>query len=154
MPIVVNARRDTTGSQVFIQAAVLQGGKFRTDMQQHIGNLDLVKAVASDPGAIGFAGLTYHIPGIKPVPLAVETGRPYVGIDSVAAAQGEYPLVRPLQLVVNRPPQKNLSRLQAEFLKYVFSQLGQEDVVKAGFQSIAARPAHSALQAVGLGVAQ
>ena len=44
-----------------------------------------------------------------------------------------------------------LPRMVCEFLKYVFSRLGQEDVLRAGFQPINGRPAEIALDAIGLG---
>jgi phosphate transport system substrate-binding protein len=85
------------------------------------------------------------------VPLAIESGQPFVAVNSVEAARGLYPLIRPLQLVVDQKPGAPLPPLEAEFIKYVFSRFGQEDVVRAGMSPIGARPADLALDAVGLG---
>ena len=86
--------------------------------------------------------------------LAFAEGQEFVEIDSPAADQGLYPLVRRLQLVVQHDPQQQLRPIEREFVRYVFSRLGQEDVIKAGFQAIPARPARVALDAVGLGLAR
>ena len=153
-PIVAHGRTYDTGSQVFIQQSVMLGAELRKDLQGHKGNVEMLKAVSADPGAIGFSGLSYATPDVKAVPLGFSKEEGLIAIDSPEADRGRYPLVRRLQLVVNHNPKKELPALQQEFIKYVFSRLGQEDVVKAGFQAIPARPAHVALDAVGLGISR
>ncbi|QDU40299.1 PBP superfamily domain protein [Maioricimonas rarisocia] len=149
-PITTVGRTDTTGSQVFFKESVLLGGEFRADLVQQKSNLDLVKSVAGDPQAVGFAGVTYVLPGVKPVPVTIGEGQPAYSPLSIEGIAGQYALVRPLQLVVNHPPQSDLTPLQSEFIKYVFSRMGQEDVLKSGFRPITGRPAQIALEAVGL----
>jgi phosphate transport system substrate-binding protein len=154
LPVVAQGRKDDTGSQVFFQEAVLLGGGYRADLVNHADNLELLNAIVTDPRSIGFAGLCYDNPKVRAVPVSIQTGAPFVGIDSPEADAGAYPLVRPLQLVLNHDPAKGLPALEAEFIKYAFSRLGQEDVIKAGFQSIPSQPANIALDSVGLGVAR
>lgn len=153
-PIVLHGRTAETGSQVFLQEAVLLGGAMREDIQNHVSNVDMVKEIAKNPAAIGFAGITYGIPEVRAVPLALAEGEDFVAVDSPEADRGAYPLVRRLQLVVKRDPAQELRPIEREFIKYIFSTQGQEDVVKAGFQAIPAQPAHVALDAVGLGMAR
>ena len=69
-PIVLHGRTAETGSQVFIQEAVLLGGAMREDIQNHESNVDMVKEIAKNPAAIGFAGLSYATPEVRAVPLA------------------------------------------------------------------------------------
>lgn len=154
MPVNVHGRTFDTGSQVFLQEAVMLGSPLREDITSHKSNIEIVNAVAKDKGAIGFGGLSYATSDVKPVPLALHEGQPFVAIDSPEADQGLYPLVRRLQLVVKHDPKQQLEPVQREFIKYVFSQMGQEDVIKAGFQAIPARPARVALDAVGLGLSR
>lgn len=153
-PIVVHGRTYDTGSQVFIQQSVMLGAEMRQDLQTHKGNVEMLKAVADDPNSIGFSGLSYATPDVKDVPLGFSEEEGYVAIDSIEADRGLYPLQRRLQLVIKYDPQQELPKLQQEFIKYAFSRLGQEDVVKSGFQPIPARPARIALDAVGLGVSR
>lgn len=150
-PIRGHGRGDNTGSQVFMQSAVLLGSEFRHDLAADKDNLEMVKAIAADPQAIGFAGPTYALEGVKMAPVAMREGDTPVTVHSLEALQGRYPLVRPLQLVVNHPPKTEMPAVRAEFLKYIFSRMGQEDVVKAGFQPIPSVPAQISLDAVGLG---
>jgi phosphate transport system substrate-binding protein len=154
LPVNVNGRTFDTGSQVFLQEAVMLGSPLREDIVSHKSNIGIVEAVAKDKGAIGFGGLSYATGDVKAVPLALHEGQPFVAIDSPEADQGLYPLVRRLQLVVKHDPQQALDPVEREFIKYVFSQMGQEDVIKAGFQAIPARPARVALDAVGLGISR
>jgi phosphate transport system substrate-binding protein len=153
-PIVAHGRTKDTGSQVFMQEAILLGGAMRDDLQTHQSNVDLVKAIASNPGSIGFAGLAYATPEVRAVPLTIAEGGEFVAIDSPEADRGAYPLVRRLQLVVKHGPKQTFSPIEREFIRYVFSTQGQEDVVKAGFQAIPARPARVALDSVGLGLSR
>jgi len=148
-PINLYGRSATTGSQLYFQMAVLRGQKFDSRMVAQKTNLDMVKTISSDKVGIGFAGIGYHHPKVKAVPLSVD-GKNYIAVDSVAADQGRYPLVRPLQFVVNQKPGAKLPQLQQEFIRYVFSTLGQEDVVKGGFHPVTARPAKISLERVGL----
>ncbi len=153
-PIVAHGRTFDTGSQVFLQQSVMLGAKMRNDLQKHKGNVAMLKAVAQDTNSIGFSGLSYATSNVKAVPLGFSKKEGFVAIDSPDADHGGYPLVRRLQLVVKHDPSQKLPALQQEFIKYVFSRLGQEDVIKAGFQAIPARPAHVALDAVGLGISR
>jgi phosphate transport system substrate-binding protein len=153
-PVTAQGRNNDTGSQVFFQEAVLLGGKYREDLQGHPDNLELLNAIVADPRSIGFAGICYDNPNVRTVPVAIGPQGPFVAIDSPEADAGAYPLVRPLQLVVDHDPAKGQPAMQAEFIKYVFSSRGQEDVIKSGFQAIPAQPANIALDAVGLGVAR
>ncbi len=153
-PIIARGRSTDTGAQVYFQEAVLLSGEFRDDLASDPGSLDLVKAIGADPRSIGFSGLSYNIPDVRPVPLALRPEGPYIAIDSEEADAGQYPLVRPLQFVVSHRPGQEMPAVEREFIRYVFSELGQEDVIKAGFQAIPAQPAHVALDSVGLGVAR
>jgi phosphate transport system substrate-binding protein len=154
LPVNVHGRTFDTGSQVFLQEAVMLGSPMREDVVSHKSNIEIVEAVAKDKGAIGFGGLSYATSDVKAVPLALFEGQEFVAVDSAEADQGLYPLVRRLQLVVKHDPKQQLDPVQREFIKYVFSQMGQEDVIKAGFQAIPARPARVALDAVGLGLSR
>ena len=149
-PLACFTRSATTGSQVFFQEVVLLGGEFHKGVIPQEDNLEMVKNIAKTPNALGFAGATYELPGVKAVPIAAQEGGEFFAIDCVPSPKGSYPLVRPMQLVVNLPPKAKLNPLEAEFIKYVFSRMGQEDVVKAGFTPVSSKPAQIALDSVDL----
>lgn len=142
-PIACQGRGDDTGSQVYFQRGVLGGGQFRPGITSHESNLDMVKAIGRTPTAIGFAGAMYDSPDVKAIPLAWKEGAAACDCQSP-----NYPLLRPLQLVVNKNPQQPLSPLEHEFIKYLFSRSGQQQVMISGFVPIPARPAEMALNAI------
>ena len=145
VPIQLQGRSDDTGSQVYFQTAVMLNGNFRNGMVSHANNMDLVKAIGSQPGAIGFAGAIYDIDQVKAVPIVLQPQS-----DPISLHQPGYPLVRPLQIVVNKNRNKPLSKVEAEFIKYIFSARGQQDVLFGGFIPTNARAAKVALDAVGV----
>ncbi|WP_437206945.1 PstS family phosphate ABC transporter substrate-binding protein [Planctomicrobium sp. SH664] len=144
-PIAVQGRTPTTGSQLFFQAGVLGGGEFRKEMVSNPSNLGMIKAVAANPNAIGFVGAIHEIPGVKAVPLAMQPGSTPIGVHSHG-----YPLVRPLQIVLNNSPKDSLSPLEVEFVKFIFSKSGQQDVVISGFAPISGAATEISLQAIGV----
>ena len=150
-PIEAHIRSEDTGTQDYIQNIVMHEGDFRKDAHAADSNLDLVKAVAAHTNAICFADSLCELPGVKSVAISVHKGEPATSIDDTGADGRGYPLVRPLQLVVNHTAGEKMSTTNAEFLKYIFSQFGQDDVVKVGFAPVTSRPAHKSLSAAGLG---
>ena len=149
-PIETHIRSEETGTQDYIEKVILHHGKFREDAKKDESNLDLVKAIAKETTAIGFADSMYELPGVKAVPITIEKGHPALSVDEVSPDGHGYPLVRPAHLVMNRDPKAALSAVDAEFIKYVFSQTGQDDVVKIGFAPIINKTAQTSLGAAGL----
>jgi phosphate transport system substrate-binding protein len=146
----VQGRADTTGSTQFLQNLILRGQDFTSAMQENKSNMQLIDAIGNSRTAIGYAGVIYQTPNVRAVPLAAVAGQDYVDIQDAGATLNRYPLMRPLQLVINQAPGKELPAVQKEFLRYVFSRLGQEDVVKGGFQPVPGPSARFALDQVGL----
>lgn len=134
-PIRVHGRQSDTGSRVFLEQA-LRLGETHQPAHEYSSNEELVEAVSQDKIGIGYAGLIFKTSAVKDVPIAFKADTPAVKVDSLAAAQGQYPLMRPLQLVFNQKPGTKLSPAAAEFVKYAVSRTGQEDVIRSGFQPI------------------
>ncbi|WP_369808624.1 PstS family phosphate ABC transporter substrate-binding protein, partial [Oleiphilus sp. HI0132] len=63
---------------------------------------------------------------------------------------GKYPLSRFLYVYINKAPNKDLSPLEAEFVKSVLSQQGQEVVVKDGYVPLPSKVAEKSLKELGL----
>lgn len=144
-PVNCQVRNEQTGSQVFFQQVVMGNGAFRSDAHANPSNVELVKAVAANPNAIGFCGSIYTRPEVKAVPIAWKAGEP-----ALATTQAGYPLVRPLQIVVNKAPNKPLPEVEREFIKFILSHRGQQDVIVSGFASVPGRAAQIARDAAGL----
>lgn len=91
-------------------------------------SVDVVGAVAADPGGIGFAGFAYQSAGVRAVPLARDEGGAFIAATTESCAQNRYPLVRPLCFFVNRRPGAPLDPLLREFIRFVLSAEGQRIV--------------------------
>ncbi|MGI8746368.1 MAG: PstS family phosphate ABC transporter substrate-binding protein [Bryobacteraceae bacterium] len=122
----------------FLENRVLNGGEWKSGIEERttVGSLAALDAVnqgvAKDPYAIGYAGFGNVMPGVKAVALAEnENGPYYKGTFEEVLAQ-KYPLSRVIYIYVNKAPGKSLDPKVAEFLKFVLSKAGQDDVVKEG----------------------
>ena len=122
----------------FLEDRVLNGGEWKSGIEERttVGSLAALDAVnqgvAKDPYAIGYAGLGNVMPGVKAVALAEASQGPHFKgtFDEVLAQK--YPLSRVIYIYVNKAPGKPLDPKVSEFLKFVLSKAGQEDVVKEG----------------------
>jgi phosphate transport system substrate-binding protein len=121
----------------YIGLTVCRGGEFKKDMlEEKIGRPSalerVVKDVSGNPAAIGYAGFYYLKPEVKALALAETEKGPYLkgSFDEVASAK--YPLTRFIHFYVNKVPGKPLDPKVMEFLKYVLSREGQQDVEKEG----------------------
>jgi phosphate transport system substrate-binding protein len=80
------------------------------------------------------------------VPLAKDAKSPVVEASPENAYSGKYPLARFLYIYVNLKPGTELDPLRREFLRFVLSRQGQEDVVKDGYFPLPARIAADGLK--------
>ena len=100
--------------------------------------------------AIGYSGIGFGTAGVRAVPLAIDEASPAVPPQPQFALTGEYPLARFLWISVNYKPGSALDPLRGEFVKYVYSAAGQDDVVKDGYYPVSAAIATKALESVGI----
>jgi phosphate transport system substrate-binding protein len=84
------------------------------------------------------------------VPLAASEGEAFVPVTPEHAYTGDYPLSRFLNLAVNYKPGSTLDPLRAEYIKYIYSRQGQEDVVKEGYYPVTAEIARVQLKSVAI----
>lgn len=88
--------------------------------------------LAKDPDGIAFTGLQFTNPGVKYLAIAEDEGGPYVIPTLLTTANRTYPLVRSIYIMLNRKPGQPVDPKLHEFLRYVLSRQGQEDVMKEG----------------------
>ena len=96
------------------------------------GGQRMLDAMAGDPDSIGYAGMLYQNPGVRPVALADEAGEPYVAPTRDSVMDHSYPLTRKVTMFLNRPPGKPVDPKLREFLRYVLSRQGQQAVLSDG----------------------
>ena len=92
----------------------------------------IVKDVAKDPGALGYAGFHNRQPNTHPVLLANSSAGPYLSgtFDEVRTAQ--YPLTRFVYIYIDHAPGHPVVPAVQEFLHYILSLDGQRDVEREG----------------------
>jgi len=91
----------------------------------------IVEALGKDPLAIGFSGVPYQTPLVKPIAIASREGGPYVEVTKETVRNLSYPLTRSLDVHVNRPGGKPEPKV-AEFVRFILSREGQQAVAREG----------------------
>jgi len=122
----------------FLDERILENGDYKGDITQRttVGNLPALDAiaqgVAADPYAIGYTGLTSVIDGTKALAVANNEKGPYYKGSFQEVVDQKYPLSRVIYIYLNRKPGEPLDPKIREFLKFILSEQGQQDVVKEG----------------------
>jgi phosphate transport system substrate-binding protein len=91
----------------------------------------ILDALARDPLGMAVSNPHYANHDVKPLALA-EPGRGAVAASVETVRDRTYPLTRAVYLYVNRDPKKPLDAKTAQFLRYVLSAEGQQDVARDG----------------------
>jgi phosphate transport system substrate-binding protein len=150
LDITCYGRNSASGTYGYFKEVVLQDGDYGDWVGESAGSSAVVQSVGANLGGIGYSGIGYKTQNVKAIELSLEPGGESVAPLAENAMTGEYPLARLLYLSVNYDQRKSLDPLRAEFLKYVFSKQGQEQVVKAGYLPLPVELAAEQLAAVGL----
>jgi len=149
-PISIYGRNSASGTYGFFKEHVLGNGDYKDSVKEQPGSSAVVQGVASDKFAIGYSGIGYKTADVRAVPLAAAAGDTAIPAEAEYAYTGDYPLARFLLLYINYEPNSKLDPLRGEFVKFIFSQQGQEQVVKDGYFPIPATIATKVLNSVGL----
>jgi phosphate transport system substrate-binding protein len=140
-------RNSASGTYGYFREVALFGGDYSPDVREQPGSSTVIQGVASDIGGIGYSGVGYGTADVRALEIRGEDGTCYTTED---APEGTYPIARFLYVYMNVDPNAELEPLRAEFVRYVYSQQGQQDVVRAGFFPVTARIANLDLEAFGL----
>jgi phosphate transport system substrate-binding protein len=149
-PIGLYGRNAASGTYDYFKQTALYGGDFKDTVKEQPGSSSVIQGVATDPSAIGYSGIGYRTPDVRALPLQEDADAPAVEPTLDAALDGEYPLARFLLLCVNHKPGSQLDPLRREFVRYVLSKEGQQDVVKDGYFPLTAEMAREELARIGV----
>ena len=149
-PISLYGRNAASGTYGYFKEHSLGNGDFKKSVKEQPGSSAVVQGVATDKFAIGYSGIAYRTADVRAVPLAIDGKSEPFPAEAEYAFSGEYPLARFLNIAVNFKPGSQLDPLRREFLRYIFSREGQQDVVKEGYLPIGVKVADRSLTAVGL----
>jgi phosphate transport system substrate-binding protein len=127
------------GVVTFFQSRVLHGGAmWNEDLREYQDRRKMLADLSKDRYGIGYAPLAYATAGVKPIALAETAAGPYVALTKGALADRSYPLARPVYLdytIDNERSEIANPRVDPnvrEFLRYVLSRQGQEQVARDG----------------------
>ena len=148
-PIAMYGRNSASGTYGYFREVALFGGDYSPEVREQPGSSTVIQGVASDINGIGYSGIGYATADVKAIQIRADDGTCYAP-EGEAAATGLYPLARFLYVYVNKDPNQPLEPLRAEFIRYVYSIQGQEDVVRAGFFPLVKSVADQDLAAFGL----
>lgn len=93
---------------------------------------DLARSVSVKPNAIGYTGLAYVDSPVKVLPLSVGDNGPFIGAGYENVAAATYPLTRVTYANINKKPGQPLESILQEFLIYIASKEGQQQVLDQG----------------------
>ncbi len=98
----------------------------------------MMETLSKDPYGIAYTGLCYLTPQTKVLALAEDTAGPYVTPTRETVARRTYPLARPVYLYFapdtpgGEPANPPVDPKVEEFLRYILSREGQQDVAAEG----------------------
>jgi phosphate transport system substrate-binding protein len=129
----------------FVERAALQGGhRWRCGMKEykHIHRPDgtiydsgqqILDDLAKDPYGMALSNLRYMKGGgAKPLDLARSAAGPYYPATKETLIDRQYPLGRIIPAEIDRKPGQPVDPAVREFLRYILSRQGQEDIVRNG----------------------
>ena len=135
-PISLYGRNSASGTYGFFKEHALCKGDYKDTVKEQPGSASVVQGVEKDLYGIGYSGMGYATSGVRRVPLSSESGGAFFEANVDNVISGDYPLSRFLYIYVNKAPEKPLDPLVAEFLRFVLSSEGQEQVEKDGFIAV------------------
>ena len=134
-PIVLVSRDSNSGTHVyFLEVVVRKGEKDNKDifapqtllMPSSVG---ITSEISRNPNAIGYDGLGYVTEHEKVIAVAHKSGSPFVLPSAETAANGNYPLARPLYMYTAGEPTGAIGK----YLDWVRGPEGQKIVTQMGF---------------------
>ena len=148
-PISLYGRNSASGTYGYFKKVALFRGDYKDSVKEQPGSSTVVQGVASDKGGIGYSGIGYKTADVRAVPLSKKGGKCYEASAETAYA-GNYPIARFLYIYLNKNPNRMLDPVRAEFIRFIYSQKGQQVVIKDGYFPITAALANVDLKKLGL----
>ncbi len=149
-PISLYGRNSASGTYTYFKDHALAKGDYKETVKEQPGSSAVVQGVATDKYGIGYSGIGFLTADVRAIPLQKDAKSKIVEAIPANAYTGTYPLARFLYVYVNQKPGSQLDPLRREFVRYMLSKQGQEDVVKVGYFPLTSKLVGDALKTVGL----
>jgi len=147
--ISLQGRNSASGTYGFFKSNALAGRDYRDSVKESAGSSGVIQAIGSEKFAMGYSGIGYATPGVKPLRISMDSGEAFAPVGENALS-GDYPLARFLLIYINKDPRQALDPLRAEFAKLMFSRQGQDIVLKYNYIPLPASIAMAELEKLGL----
>lgn len=143
-PISLYGWRIDDSFGIFLEAALLEGShRWNNALHEfaHITRADgtiydhgqqALDALAADRYGIAVSNIRYAGPNVKALALAARAGTPAVAVTKESLVTRSYPLTRTIPVYVDRPPGMPIEPKAREFIRYLLSREGQQDIVNDG----------------------
>jgi len=94
----------------------------------------MLEELSKDKYGVAWAAVmhTKDYPEVKGIALAVQDSGPFVDLTPENVRNRTYPLIRDAYIYLNRTPARPLDPKVKEFMRYILSREGQEDVLRLG----------------------
>ncbi len=90
----------------------------------------ILNSLAKDRYGMAISNLHYAVPGVKVLAIVRHNGGPFIVPTRESVQARTYPLARPVHMVVRVDARQGIDPKVCEFLRYILSSRGQEDVRK------------------------
>ena len=131
--IVRVSRQNNSGTYVYFKESVLGDSQdYKLGSRDMHGSKDVVDLVAKTPCAIGYSGLAYATPDVKMPCISAEEGGPCVSPSEDTAADGSYPISRPLLMYTSGEPQGAVK----DYMDWILSEEGQCIIKDKGYAPV------------------
>ena len=127
--IVVYSRETSSGTYEFFKESVLDNKNYMSSILSMPATGAIIQSVKQTKGAIGYIGLAYLNRSVKPLAVSYDGGEHYAVPSVETAADGSYPIVRPLYYYYDAAKEQTVS----SFISYALSPVGQKSVLEQGF---------------------
>lgn len=127
--IVVYSRETSSGTYEFFKESVLDNKNYMSSILSMPATGAIIQSVKQTKGAIGYIGLAYLNRYVKPLAVSYDGGEHYAVPSVQTAADGSYPIVRPLYYYYDAAKEQTVS----SFISYALSPVGQKSVLEQGF---------------------
>ena len=128
MKIVVYSRETSSGTYEFFKESVLKNKNYMSSILSMPATGAIIQSVSQTKGAIGYIGLAYLNPKVKPLSISYD-GTNYSLPSIENAISKVYPVVRPLYYYYDMAKEDRVK----QFIDYILSEKGQAAMRKKGF---------------------
>ena len=126
---MVYSRETSSGTYEFFKESVLDNKNYMSSILSMPATGAIIQSVKQTKGAIGYIGLAYLNRYVKPLAVSYDGGGHYAVPSVETAADGSYPIVRPLYYYYDATREQAVS----SFISYALSPAGQQSVLEQGF---------------------